>query len=57
MRLMHDDRLDIFAPFGLDDIFNMIVRPNYALPNKLTHEKKAARAQAIWPGVRIIPWD
>lgn len=57
VRLMSDDRLDIFAPFGLHDIFEMIVRPNYALPNKATHEKKAALARAIWPELRIIHWD
>jgi hypothetical protein len=57
VRLTHDDRLDVFAPFGLDDIFDMIVRPNYVLPNKATHEKKAARARAIWPELQIIPWD
>lgn len=56
VRLTDDDRLDIFAPFGLDDIFNMIVRPN-ALPNKATHERKAARAQALWSELTVIPWD
>jgi hypothetical protein len=57
IRLTHDDRLDVFAPFGLDDIFEMIIRPNYALPNKATHEKKAARARAVWPEIKIISWD
>jgi len=57
VRLMHDDRLDIFAPFGLDDVFAMIVRPNYGLPNRATHEKKAERAKALWPQLTVIPWD
>lgn len=57
IQLMDDDRLDVFAPFGLDDIFAMIVRPNHALPNKATHERKAARAKAIWPELTVIPWD
>ena len=57
VRLTSDDRLEVFAPFGLDDIFNMIVRPNYALPNKATHERKAARARAMWPELQIVPWN
>ena len=57
VRLTQSDQLEIFAPFGLDDIFEMVVRPNYALPNKVTHEKKAVRAQAIWSELKIIPWD
>jgi hypothetical protein len=56
VRLTSDDRLDVVAPFGLDDIFSMTVRPNYALPNKATHDNKAARALAVWPELRVIPW-
>jgi len=57
IRLTDQDRLDIFAPFGLDDIFGMIIRPNHALPNQTTHEKKAARARLVWPELRVIPWN
>ena len=57
VRLMPDDRLDIYAAFGLLDIFDMVIRPNPVLPNKATHEAKAARARAIWPQLRVIPWD
>lgn len=56
-RLTADDRLDVFAPFGLSDIFAMTIRPNYALPNRATHERKALRAKAVWPEVTIVPWD
>lgn len=52
-----EEHLDIFAPFGLEDIFAMVVRPNHALPNKATHERKAERAKAVWPEVTVIPWD
>jgi len=57
VRLTPDDRLDVFAPFGLDDIFNMVIAPNYALPNKATHDKKATRAQAIWPELTVKGWQ
>lgn len=57
LRLLPDDRLDIYAPFGLEDIFAMVLRPNYALPNKATHERKAARAKTLWPELTVIPWD
>jgi len=41
---------------GLEDIFAMVLRPNYALPNQPTHDRKAARVKAIWPELTIIPW-
>jgi uncharacterized protein len=56
VRLERDDSLDIVAPFGLDDVFNMVIRPNGALDNAASHEAKAARAKAIWPEVTVIAW-
>ena len=57
VRLGDDDRLDVAAPFGLDDVFAMVIRPNRALDNAASHGAKARRAQAIWPEVTVIPWD
>jgi hypothetical protein len=57
VRLEDDDRLDTVAPFGLDDLFSMVIRPNYALDNSVWHTRKARRAQAIWPEVLVVPWD
>jgi uncharacterized protein len=57
VRLEDDDSLDVAAPFGLADLFAMIVRPNRALDNALSHVRKAHRAQAIWPEITVLPWD
>jgi len=57
IRLLMDDRMDIFAPFGLEDIFAMVIRPNHALPNQATHDRKAARAKGVWPELTIVPWS
>jgi len=56
VRLTADDCLDVAAPFGLDDVFAMRIRPNHALNNAASHTDKAARAKAIWPQVVIEPW-
>jgi uncharacterized protein len=56
VRLDDADRLDIAAPFGLDDMFAMRIRPNCVLDNRASHERKAARAKAIWPEIVVEPW-
>jgi hypothetical protein len=55
-RLEADGHISIHAPFGLDDLFSFRVTPNPALANRETHERKAARAKAIWPELTIVPW-
>lgn len=55
-RLEEDGQISIHAPFGLDDMFSFRVTPNPVLPNRETHERKAARAKAIWPELEIVPW-
>jgi uncharacterized protein len=46
---------DVHAPDGLDDVANMIVRPNPG-PNfsAANYAKKAARWKALWPEVTVL---
>jgi uncharacterized protein len=57
VRLVHDGALDIVAPFGLDDMFAMLIRPNRTLANAASHTAKARRAKAIWPEVVVELWQ
>lgn len=57
VRLEDDGRIDLAAPFGLHDVFAMIVRPNHALDNAASYTIKAARAKTIWPDIVVLPWD
>ena len=56
VRLEADGRLEVAAPFGLDDVFAMRIRPNHALDNAASHIGKAARAKTIWSQVAVEPW-
>jgi hypothetical protein len=56
VRLEEDGRLDVAAPFGLGDMFAMVIRPNHALANAASHNAKALRAQSIWPEATVRPW-
>jgi len=46
VRLEDDDRLDLAAPFGLDDVFAIVVRPNRALDNAVAHPRCKSTARA-----------
>ncbi|TNC74821.1 nucleotidyltransferase family protein [Rubellimicrobium roseum] len=56
LRLRPDDGWDLHAPFGLGDLFAFRLTPNPVLPNRATHEAKAARQTAIWPELDVSPW-
>lgn len=54
VRLEGDERLTIFAPFGLEDLFALRLRPN---PSRLTEwrtfDRTAASVTARWPEVEV----
>lgn len=51
-----EGRFTVCAPFGTDDLWSLIVRPNKALVTRSVYEAKVARWSPIWPRLTIIGW-
>ncbi|RGP72431.1 FAD binding domain [Fusarium sporotrichioides] len=56
VRLRDDGGWDIFAPWGLSDMFRLIVRPNQQIMSEETYTKKTERWIKIWPEITVMPW-
>ena len=54
VRLKADDRLTIAAPFGLEDLFSMTIRPNPNRPLARGWDKIVASARGRWPEVSVV---
>ena len=54
LRLEADYAISIAAPFGLEDVFDMVLRPNPDRPLARGWDKAAASACARWPELRIV---
>ena len=51
-----DGGVTVYAPHGLADVFNLVVRPNPVLAPSEVYRRKAARWQAEWPALTVLPW-
>jgi hypothetical protein len=49
-------RWRIYAPYGLADMFNLVVRPNPVVAPCQVYQAKAARWRQQWPGLTVLPW-
>ncbi len=54
MRLEQDGTMTVAAPFGLRDIFDLVLRPTPALEPIAAFRAKALDARDRWPEVRIV---
>lgn len=50
------DHLQVFAPYGLNDLFTGIVAPNKKLISENIYQNKADKWQSKWPDLTIIAW-
>jgi hypothetical protein len=54
VRLEPGDRLTVRAPFGLEDLFALRLRPNPLRPNNKGFERASASALARWPELQVV---
>ena len=52
-----NDKLITFAPYGLNDLLSLIIRPNKDNFIKEDYDKKTKKWKSKWPNLTIIPWD
>jgi uncharacterized protein len=52
VRLEADDSISVAAPFGLADVFAMVMRPNPGRGNTDNRAAKVASIQSRWPQIR-----
>jgi hypothetical protein len=47
----------VCAPFGLRDLFAMVVRANKTVVTRAVYEAKVERWTTVWPQLTIVAWD
>jgi uncharacterized protein len=50
-------KLECCAPFGLDDLFGLVVRPNKRQITRSIYEAKVDRWRSLWPWLTYLPWE
>jgi hypothetical protein len=56
VRLKPDNQWRVYAPHGLSDVFNLVVRPNPLLAPQSVYESKAKRWRKHWPELTVLEW-
>src|SRR5262249_34156124 len=50
-------QLEVWAPFGTDDLFNLVVRPNRVQITPAIYDAKVTRWVVRWPSLVALPWE
>ncbi|MDR0137882.1 nucleotidyltransferase family protein [Metabacillus idriensis] len=56
LRLEPDGSYKIYAPYGLDDLFSIVVRPNKLMITREIFENKANKWRKKWPKLLVVSW-
>ncbi|MDP1706677.1 MAG: nucleotidyltransferase family protein [bacterium] len=52
-----DGKFQVYAPFGLEDLFSLVVKPNKKLITEKIYQNKVNRWIKVWPNLKIVPWN
>lgn len=55
-RLSSEGKWLVYAPFGLHDLFHLILRPNKALISEDVYLNKTRKWKSKWPELTVVPW-
>ena len=47
----------VFAPYGLNDLYSLTIRPVKKNFTKKEYDKKVSKWKNKWPNINVIPWD
>ncbi|MGW4404557.1 nucleotidyltransferase family protein [Nonomuraea sp. NPDC004702] len=56
VRLTASGAWRVYAPYGVADAFNLVLRPNPRQAPREVYEAKAARCAEAWPELTVLPW-
>jgi hypothetical protein len=56
VRLETDSQWRVYAPHGLSDVFNLVVRPNPVLAPQSVYDGKVKRWRKHWPELTALEW-
>ncbi|MEA1854933.1 nucleotidyltransferase family protein [Cytobacillus sp. FSL W7-1323] len=56
VKMEKNDKMTMYAPYHLDDLFNMRIVPNKVIVTKEIYEYKARKWKAKWPNLVVYDW-
>lgn len=56
LRKERNDTWHLYAPFGLEDLFNLTLRPNKTLISEDIYYQKVVKWKSKWPELKVVAW-
>ena len=54
---LNNGKFEVYAPYGLDDLFNMVIRPVKIDITKKFYEDRCKKWKENWNNIKIISWE